>query len=116
MKVGTITYSNQTPERFSVVDLKSYKVITICENPEEVLFQNGLQDKENAIQVRFEMYSDRFYRITYEELVSAFIGLKYSTGDEIALMRKAMRSEDHEEVEEYLQFVEDVKVFARENT
>ena len=113
MKAGITTYSNQTPDRFSVIDLKSYKVITICENPEEVLFQNGLQDKENAIQIRFEMYSDKFYGKTYEELVSAFIGLKYSTGDEIALMRKAMKGLDSEEVEEYLQFVEDVKAFAR---
>lgn len=49
----------------------------------------------------------------YEEAVSALIGLKYTTGDEIALTRKGITTADDAEYVAYLAHVEECKAYAR---
>lgn len=49
----------------------------------------------------------------YEEAASALIGLKYTTGDEFALMRKGLTDESNAEYVAYLAYVEECKAHAR---
>lgn len=49
----------------------------------------------------------------YEEAVSSLIGLKYTTGDEIALTRKGIAASDDAEYVAYLAHVEECKAYAR---
>ncbi len=50
----------------------------------------------------------------YEEAVSALIGLKYTTGDEIALTRKGIADASDTEYLAYLSYVEACKQYARD--
>ena len=116
MKVGTKTQSTLQPDKFSVNALgeDTYE-LSLCENvveTEQVIEMDG----ENLVEKLYE------YNLTlevnkiksYEELVSALVSLKYSYGDEFALMKKGFRNAQDEEYLDYESYVDECKVFSRQ--
>ena len=116
MKVGTKTKSTVQPDRFSVNALgaDTYE-LSLCENIVETE-QVIKMDEENLVEKLYE------YNLTlevhkvksYDELASALVSLKYSYGDEFALMKKGIVNLYNDEYVNYISYVNDCKSFAKQ--
>lgn len=113
MKVGIKTQSTVRPDKFSVNALgaDSYE-LSLCEN---------IVETEQVIEMNGENVAEKFYEYnltlevhkikSYDELASALVSLKYSYGNEFALMKK---DPNDEEYVNYISYVNDCKSFAKQ--
>lgn len=116
MKVGTKTQSTVQPDKFSVNALgeDTYE-LSLCENiveTEQVIEMVGenLVEKLYEYNLTLEVHNIK----SYEELVSALVSLKYSYGDEFALMKKGIINSYDDEYVNYVSYVNDCKSFAKQ--
>lgn len=116
MKVGTKTKSTVQPDKFSVNALgaDSYE-LSLCENIVETE-RITETDGENLVEKLYEYnLTLEVHKIkSYEELVSALVSLKYSYGDEFALMKKGIVNSYNDEYVNYISYVNDCKSFAKQ--
>ena len=116
MKVGTKTQSTVQPEKFLINELLNGELeLSLCENIVEVERVNDINGEELVEKVYEYNLTLEVHKIkSYEELASAFVSLKYSYGDEFALMRKGSANQYDEEYLTYLSYVNDCKSFAKQ--
>lgn len=113
MKVGVKTQSTVKPSQFNVNNLfNGEKELFYADEVVEV--EKETEQGEKEILYDYVQYFCSCKFSTYEELVSSLVGLKYSTGDEISLMRKGIQNEDDLEYVEYVDYVNDCKIFAKQ--
>lgn len=116
MKVGTKTQSTVQPEKFSINELADGKLeLALCENIVEVermSEMDGEQVVENGYE--YDLLLETCKVNTYEELVDALVGLKYSYGDEFALIRKGTSNSRNSEYVNYIAYVDECKSFAKQ--
>lgn len=112
MKTGNLTKSAVKPETaFEIKKLNEQTTeISYVENVSEV----AVTDEEGErTEYEYTLYLGSTSAQTYDDIVSALVGLKFTSGDEIALMRKGMTDSTNEEYTAYVEYVENCKVYAR---
>ena len=65
------------------------------------------------LEYSYVLYANRAKIRTYEEMVAALVDLKYSTADEISLMRKGIADPQNVEHVAYMEYVNACKDYAR---
>ncbi|MBQ8684701.1 MAG: hypothetical protein IJ514_00840 [Clostridia bacterium] len=100
---------------------QSLEIRRLCGDLYEIAATEDVEAVEIANEETEEKHTEYTYterrdtaRLSgYEEAVSALIGLKYTTGDEIALTRKGITASNDAEYVAYLAHVEECKAYAR---
>lgn len=112
MRTSTKTISMERPPEYRLYKLYGdFYEFEHNTDIEEQKVKHG--DEQEFTQFEYNRFSNATHLQSYDEAVSAFVGLKYSTGDEIALTRKSFTTPTEKEVTDYLAYVEACKVFVR---
>ena len=116
MKVGTKTQSTVQPDKFLVNSLPNGNFeLSLCENVVELEHVTDVNGEELVETIYEYDLTLEIHKVkSYEELASALVSLKYSYGDEFALMRKGSSNEYDKEYVSYLSYVNDCKSFAKQ--
>lgn len=116
MKQGTKTQSNVQPNAFSInvltsgyAELYHNENITVQERQRE----NGGNTPVVEQEYTYDTYYGKCKLNSYDDLVDTLVGLKYTNGDEIALMRKGIKDGNNAEYLTYIAYVDSCKAFAR---
>lgn len=115
MKQGILTYSTERPQNLSLCKLYGdiYE-LSAAENIEETTVPEPAEAAAApSTQYKYILFTDTRQLSGYETAVSALIGLKYTTGDELALMRKGFANPADAEYTAYIEHVETCKNYAR---
>lgn len=115
MKQGILTDSTDRPQNLSLRKLYGdiYE-LSAAENIEETTASEPTEaGAVPSTQYKYILFADTQQLSGYETAVSALIGLKYTTGDELALMRKGFANPDDIEYAAYIEYVEACKYYAR---
>lgn len=112
MKAGSNTLSTIMPPNLSMKRLFG-DLFELEANADikEVIIKH---EDEEEVQFEYVHFEYQSHIKTYDEAVSSLVGLKYSTGDEIALMRKGIAEPQSEEYTDYTTYVENCKTYAKQ--
>nr|DAF05489.1 MAG TPA: hypothetical protein [Caudoviricetes sp.] len=115
MKQGILTYSTERPQNLSLRKLYGdiYELFATEDIEETTAPDPAADDADHVTQYKYALFADTRKLSGYEAAVSAFIGLKYTTGDELALMRKGFANPADPEYTTYIEYVEACKNYAR---
>lgn len=117
MRAGNKSQAMEKPQSLEIRRLYGdiYE-IAATEDVEGVVVVDETTAKEKTETHTEYAYTERRDTVRlsgYEEAASALIGLKYTTGDEFALMRKGLADGNNAEYVAYLAYVEECKAYAR---
>lgn len=113
MKAGTIARAASLPQQFNVNRLYgNVYELAHTDNVSEVTLQATDNEPERT-EYEYSLYLERVSVENYDDMVSALVGLKYTQGDEISLMRKGISDSANEEYVAYIAYVADCKSAAR---
>ncbi|MCD8371806.1 MAG: hypothetical protein LUD27_00700 [Clostridia bacterium] len=111
MKVYTIAQSGQKPDTFSVnALLNGISELRYASDVEEI----SAESEDDGTAYSYKEYIGTAKITGYDDLISELVGLIYTPGDEIALMRKGLADSENEEYAAYLEYVASCKAFAKE--
>lgn len=114
MKVGKITRSTTTPPQLEARNLfDDLFELAHCEGAHEVEVVDP-RTKKTRTEYEYTFYLEAVHVENYDALVDHLVALKYTNGDEIALMRKGINDPENEEYLAYLEYVKTCKEFARQ--
>lgn len=112
MRRGTITQATQSPRTIEVIPLKNGQCDLIVTDTVSRIQVND--ESGQHTEYSYTLYANRAKIGTYEEMVAALVDLKYSTADEISLMRKGIADPQNVEYVAYMEYVNACKDYARE--
>lgn len=113
MKAGNIARAISLPQQFSIYHLfgNMYE-LTHTDNAKKVTVTDRETDKKHT-EYEYSLYLETVSVGNYDDMVSALVALKYTPGDEIALMRKGIADSENSEYAAYIAYVADCKAFAK---
>lgn len=117
MKQGKLTHASEAPFEIEIRNLYNdiYELSAVDDIQAVEVERVGLGDEPEAItEYQYNLYLGTVKANGYEDIVSALVELKYTHGDEIALMRKGMLDIDDEEYNQYLIYVTACKCAAKQ--
>ena len=119
MRTGNKTQADHRPQQLEIRHIHAdiYELRAV-EDVKEITVTPKRRERSAQEETRtgftYTEYTATRQLSGYEEAVAALIELKYTHGDEIALMRKGITDAKNAEYVEYLKHVEACKDFARE--
>lgn len=118
MKAGISTRATRKPSPLEMRKLfgKYYELIATDNITELTVADDNYGDAELATEhteYSYALYQSAQEVENYDDAVSALVRLKYTNGDEIALMRKGIADASNAEYAVYLDYVEQCKATAR---
>lgn len=113
MKAGTIARAANSPQQFDINHLfGNLYELTHTDSAKKVTVTDHESDKKHT-EYEYNLYLETVSVSNYEEMVSALVALKYTPGDEIALMRKGIANSEDAEYAAYIAYVADCKAAAK---
>lgn len=111
MRRGTITQARHVPRKIEAIPLKNGQYDL---SATDAISRIQVNDESGQYtEYSYTLYANRAKIGTYEEMVAALVGLKYSMADEISLMRKGIADPQNAEYVAYTEYVNACKVYAR---
>ena len=99
------TQSTVRPEQFTINDLGKKKEIKLCENIVET------QNEDGETIYEYDMKLETIGKD--DNLIGAFIHLKYNYDDEISLLNKGLLDNQDVEYIKYRDYVQEVKMYLK---
>lgn len=113
MKAGTIARAANSPQQFNINHLfGNVYELTYTENAQKVTVTENESNKKHT-EYEYSLYLETVSIGGYDEMVSALVALKYTPGDEIALMRKGIADSENDEYAAYIAYVAACKTAAK---
>lgn len=117
MKAGIPTRAVSKPSPLEMHKLfGNYYELNAADDITELIVSDIGHDDEPATErteYAYTLYQNAQEVENYDDAVSALVRLKYTSGDEIALMRKGITDASNAEYAAYLEYVEQCKAAAR---
>ena len=113
MKAGNIARAATLPQQFDINHLfGNLYELTHTDNAKKISVTDSETEKKRT-EYEYTLYLETVSVSGYEEMVSALVALKYTPGDEIALMRKGIADSEDAEYTAYIAYVADCKAAAK---
>ncbi len=113
MKAGTIARAANSPQQFDINHLfGNVYELTHTDNAQKVTVTDPESNKKHT-EYEYSLYLETASVDNYDDMVSALVALKYTPGDEIALMRKGITDSEDAEYTAYLAYVTACKASAK---
>lgn len=113
MKVRNIARAATSPQQFSINHLfGNLYELTHTDNVQKITVTERESNKKRT-EYEYGLFLETVNVNNYDDMVSALVALKYTSGDEIALMRKGIIDNANAEYVAYLAYVEACKATAK---
>ena len=118
MKAGISTQATRKPSPLNMRKLfGNYYELTAADDIKELTVADDVhgdgKERAKRTEYTYKLYQSAQTVESYDDAVSALVRLKYTSGDEIALMRKGITDASNAEYTAYLDYVEQCKAAAR---